>query len=134
MVLITAVEIVTEEDDHEEVFDFSSPEHVLIKVINLGEDRTGFHHGDWKRHQIESCTIIWRKNENVSGAASYEASYGGFLDYTIEGMTDCPGEGWFVIENITGFYSHGDGWMTDDDMEFYFEKIRPATEEEIKLA
>ena len=114
----------------EEVFDFNSPEDVLIYVIR-DDNRHGY--GDWKHHAIALCTVI-KTTEGVVGAASYEHSYGGFLDYTIEGMIDCPGEGWWVVEKITGVYTKGDGWMTDDDMDFYYEAVRLATEEEIKFA
>ena len=49
-------------------------------------------------------------------------------------LIDPPGEGFFVVEGMTGHYTRGDGWMTDDDMEFYFTGVRPATEEDKKLA
>lgn len=118
------------ETEEPEVFDFSSPENVLIEVIM--HDPAG-PTDDWKNFGIESTTVISGKDD-VTGAASYEKSYGGFLDYTIQDMIDPPGEGWFTIVGMTGSYTRGDGWMTDDDMDFYHEAVRPATEEEIKLA
>lgn len=121
--------IETEVEDRE-VFDFSSPEDVLIYVL-YDHNRHGY--GEWKDHVIETCTVI-KGAEGVTGAASYEQSYGGFLDYTIEQIIDCPGEGWWVVENVTGEYIKGDGWMTDDNMDFYSGAVRPATEEETKLA
>lgn len=119
------------EDEYKEVFDFNSPEDVLIEVTEKVDNYERF---DWNNFSIETCTIIRCENEDVTGAASYEQSYGSFLDYTIEGMIDCPGPGWFVVENITGYYHKGDGWMTDDDMEFYHTGVRRATPEEIALA
>lgn len=119
------------EPDDELPVDFNSPEDVLIDVAASADaDRTLPH---WKFHSIESCAVIGGA-ENIMGAASYEQSYGSFLDYTIEGMIDCPGEGWFVVEGVTGAYHKGDGWMIDDDMDFYFVKVRPATPEEIAQA
>lgn len=114
------------EQEEEEIFDFSSPEDVLIKVVQGDNDK-------WGGFSIDEYNVINRANPSVTGAASYEMSYAGFLDYTIEGMIDPPGEGWFVVEGMTGYYSRGDGYTSDDDMEFYYEKVRPATEEEIKL-
>ena len=123
--------IVPDQDQNEEeVFNFNSPENVLIEVVKHDLEGPS---DDWKNFSIENCNVIWRKDPGVTGAASYEQSYGGFLDYTIQGMIDPPGEGFFVIENVTGYYSKGDGWMTDDDMEFYYENVRSATQEEIGL-
>lgn len=114
-----------------EKFDFNSPEDVLIKVVGPhDDDPTNFEWGNWS---IESTTII-RGVEGITGAASYEYSYGAGLDYTIEAITECPGEGWFVVEGITGHFTKGDGWMTDDDMDFYHNGVRPATEQEVSLA
>ena len=115
----------------EEVFDFSSPEAVLILVT--ADDDADWTLPNWTHHSIEIATVIDGKDA-VTGAASYEVSYGGFLDYTIEGMIDCPGDGWFVVEGVTGCYHKGDGWMTDDRMDFYYERVRPATAEERALA
>ena len=120
----------TKQDDEKEKFDFSSPEHVLIHVICEAPE-TG--PPSWKAFSIEECNVIWGAKEDVTGAASYEMSYGGFLDYTIKDMIDCPGSGYWVVENVTGRYIRGDGWMTDDDMDFYHGDVRPATEDEIKL-
>lgn len=117
----------------EETFDFTSPEDVLIRII--AEDRCFSRAECWKGFSIDGCTII-KSKDGVIGAASYEHEYGGFLDYTLEDMLDCPRqEGFFVVEGITGLYTKGLSWRespnpTDDDMEFYFENLRPATPEE----
>jgi hypothetical protein len=37
-------------------------------------------------------------------------------------MIDCPGEGWFIVHGVTAVFSKGDGWTTDDDMEFTCER------------
>lgn len=121
-----------EDPQDKEVFDFDSPEDVLIEIIEDGFNQHGY--GGWKGHSIETCEIIGSANPDVTGAASYEKSYGGFLDYTIEGMIDFPGEGWWVVEGITGVYTKGDWGFTDDDMRFYHKSVRPATEEEISNA
>ncbi|QIG75734.1 hypothetical protein EVC20_163 [Rhizobium phage RHph_Y2_17_1] len=116
--------------DEAERIDLSSPEDVLIEVIM--HDPAGSK-TDWKNFGIESTTVINGK-EGITGAAEYENSYGGFLDYTIQGLIDPPGEGWFVVQGMTGQFHRGDGWMTDDDMSFWHEGVRPATPEEIAEA
>lgn len=113
-----------------ERFDFSMPENVLIHVLE--DDLYNGADVDWMGFRIEDCVIMG--DGPVIGAASYEQSYGGFLDYSIQGMIACPkAEGFFVVEGITGTYHKGDGWMTDDDMDFDYVGVRPATEEEIAL-
>lgn len=110
---------------------FNSPEDVLIEVVGPHDDDP--ENRKWENWSIESTTVI-RGEAGVTGAASYEKSYGGFLDYTIEGLIEVPGEGWFIVEKVTAVYHRGDGWTTDDDMEFLCKGVRPATKEEIKLA
>lgn len=120
----------TEDQCEPNPIDFSVREHVLIQVI--GDTKSWRSATDpWKNHSIEWCTVIWSENPEKDGAASYEISYNGLFDYTLEDMLECPGEGVFVVEGVTGYYTRGDGWMTDDDMEFYFETVRPATQQEI---
>lgn len=98
------------------------PEDILIEVI-IGEGELLF----------ETIQVISATN----GFASYEKSEG-CLDYMIQsrlGPEDFPnGGGWYVIEGCTGRWIRGDGWMTDDDAEFYPGAIRPATIEEIAQA
>lgn len=116
------------EDEYKPVFDFNSPEDVLIEVV---EDTIS---KEWPGLSIASTTVIAGK-EGVTGAARYDQEYGSFLDYTIMGMVDNPGKpGWYVVVGITGEYFKGDGWTSDDDMHFAYKSIRPATEAEIAMA
>src|SRR3546814_5975144 len=90
-------------DDEPERIDLSSPEDVLIEVI---ADESPYERWDWKGFKIDSCTVIGGK-DGVTGAASYEQSYGGFLDYVLEDIIDCPKrEGWFVVEGVTRSEEH----------------------------
>lgn len=118
------LELIPVKDTDPEIttWDFSAPENVLIEVI-MHDPAT-----DWGSFGIESTSII--STSEVAGAASYELEHG-FLDYTIQAMTNPPGEGWFVVEGVTAVYSRGDGWMTEDEMRFSHTGIRPATAEEI---
>lgn len=110
-----------------EKFDFTNPEDVLIEVVGEGDL-------DWKNYTIESHTVIRSRDAGTTGAAGYESAYGGFLDYTIQGLIDCPGEGWFVVKGITATFHKGDGWMTDDNMDFDCGEVTAATADEIALA
>jgi len=117
------------EVDYEEEFDFNSPEDVLIEVV--GPHDGDADNKDWGNWSVETCTVI-RCVEGVTGAASYEIGYSGFLEYVIEDLIDCSGAGWFVVGGITGDYVRGDGWTTDDSMTFDCHGVRLATKEEIE--
>ena len=39
--------------------------------------------------------------------------------------------GWWVVTGITGYFTRGDGWTTEDDVYWNYETVRPATQEEI---
>lgn len=126
---VVEFEDLVESDAPEEVFDFTVPEDVLIECIL--DDPAG-PKDRWDNYTMETCTVI-RGKEGVTGAASYDHSYGAGLDYTIMSLIDPPGEGYFVVEGVTGQYHRGDGWTTDDDMTFDFKVVRPATKEDMKL-
>jgi hypothetical protein len=121
----------SEPDPFEERIDLTSPEDVLTEIDYDGSTYEKF---SWNGFAIVSTTIIGG-DEEFMGAASYEQAYGSFLNYTIEDLIECPKRlGWFVVRGITGHYSKGDGWSTDDNMEFYYEYVQPATQKEIDLA
>ncbi len=106
----------TETDDNDPSFNFDAPEHVLF---------------EYKDGQIEILDIM-SDNDEVFGAASYEQGYGGFLDFIILDLVEEPlSNGYWVLMDITGYYHQGDGWATDDDMDFYCGELRKATDEEV---
>lgn len=114
-------------DPFEERVDFSSRETVYFYVV-YDPERWGSH--GWRNYSVD--TIYIDGKDGIMGAASYEDAYSGFLDYVIEGMCDeITTEGWYVLENFHGVYTRGDGYSTDDDMDFYSDDPRPATSEEI---
>lgn len=125
---MTEITEIDEEDEYQEKIDFNHPEDVIV-FIEESEGNWGY--GEWKNHSIAYCDVI-QKDDVIMGAASYDACYGGFLDFTMQDLIDDPKPGWFVVENVTGVYHKGDGYMTDDDMDFYCKKVRPATKEEIE--
>ena len=99
-------------------WNFSAPEDVIFLVFKEGDNLV-----------IDFASTILRE-DGVAGAASYEQEFG-FLEYTIEDLETLKGEGWWVMEGVTGEYHKGDGYTSDDDMNFYFDKVRPATQQEI---
>ena len=115
------------DEEDREVFDFNHPEDVMFEVVEVPPTRD---QSGWSGFTIDDTYVL--RTDGVTGAASYEDSYGGFLDYTIRRVADCPRrEGIFVLEDVTAIYRRGDGWTTDDDMDFYAGITRPATIEEI---
>ncbi|TFZ80944.1 hypothetical protein [Candidatus Macondimonas diazotrophica] len=128
---IKMYEIFGDEDDSDDVqYNFDRPEDVLVKVIDDGE----FPNRDWGKYRIDDLYILTPLSEDgYAGAASYEQEYGGFLDYAIMGALPAPdAPGIYLISGITATYHCGDGWETDDDMEFHIPPMTPATPEEYR--
>lgn len=66
-------------------------------------------------------------------ASTFWIQEGVGIEYWLEHCVDFEfTPGWWVIEDVVGTYIKGDGWMTDDDEEWDYGNIRPATEEEIQ--
>lgn len=111
-------------------FHFDDPEDVLIWVICLLEDGEEGDRTSWSNWSIEQIEML-KVGKGAGGAAEYDRLHGVGLDYTLRSILDVPtAEGVFVVEGITGVYHRGDGWTTDDDMEFAYKAVRPATAEE----
>jgi len=114
----------------EEQFHFEDPEDVLFWVICLLEDGEEGDRTSWKNWSIEQIEML-KVGKGAGGAAEYDRLHGTGLDYTLQSILDVPKEeGVFVVEGITGVYYKGDGWTSDDDMEFDYKSVRPATAEE----
>jgi hypothetical protein len=106
----------TDDKDEEPEFDLSQEETLLVAL----DDGNIYH-----------VSVL----SDTQGFSSCELYYdGGCLDYMIEqACTFDDPFGIYVIEGCTGTYIKGDGWMTDDDAEFYPGTIRPATPEEREM-
>lgn len=120
--------LISDEDEihhSEPEFDFDKPESVIFQVDGTGP---------WK---VTDVCIMDDPNDtrpHVLGAMSYDNDYGSFIDYTVDGMIpkNIP-FGFYVLEDVTGFYSHGDrSWGEDDDMDFYPGRLRPARYYEVR--
>lgn len=117
-------------------YDFSLPEDAVIEVIpwsGVG-NRTGIRCNGL---QIEYVRVA--DYEEGRGAATYENCEVGLFDLTLEdilGAEDAPGEGIYVVEDVTARYFPGTTmWDSpepqDPDMDFEIGRVRPATPEEI---
>ena len=115
-------------------FDFDLPEHVLFLVAS--PRRPSCQNGG--NRDITESTVIspetrpeTRKDNEVEGVLGYQQCMG-MLNETVADCIDYPVKrGWYVAENVTGFYHRDD--QTDDDIDVYFpETIRPATWREIR--
>jgi hypothetical protein len=100
--------------------DPSVPEYVLFEIT--GEER---HFSNIVAYEIGGA-------DDVMGIVSYEQSYGVGVEFLLEDvLEEWPAVGFWVMEGITGAFFRGDGWTTDDDVEFYGGTLRPATQEEV---
>lgn len=111
------------EENYEPVIRFDAPEDILIEVIPCPSSK-------WGGMKIEWCGVL-NGPDDCTGAAGFAISYYGLFEYVLEDLIDPPERaGWYVVTGMTGHFSRGDGWTTDDDTEYYFESVRPALPEE----
>jgi hypothetical protein len=115
-----------ETEDHEPVIRFDAPETLLIECVR--DEKS-----NWGGLHVNYVTVM-DGPDDCMGAAGFAISYYGLFEYVVMDLIEPPGEGWYVINDCTGSFSRGDGWTTDDDTEYYFGDIRPATRDEIQNA
>lgn len=126
-----------EGDDEDHCPDFREPSTVLFELQPPCTLENG--------NRIGWAVEVWA---HEGGCAAYENCYGGFLDYTVRDLAegfmddplrekdaeDDPRGGVYVLEGMTSEFYRGDGWTSDDNMEFEAEDLRRATLEEIAEA
>ena len=93
-----------------------------IVVEVLGKVDTSYHPG-W----------AWEIDRYSYDGSAFWINEGMGIDYFINDYIgdDIPGPGIWTIEHIHGEYIKGDWGFTDDDEDWYWGDIRPATLEEI---
>jgi hypothetical protein len=95
---------------------------IIVHITGKVED--GYNEGDWiiENYTYDHSTSPFWINEGMG------------VDYFISNYVgdNIPSIGYWTIENITGYYIRGDGWEIEDTEEYEWEKIRPATEAEVK--
>lgn len=113
-------EEVEKDEDEPELPSYSDVGFILVKVGPYLEPEFS-----WRdKHEYEVL--------DHSGC-TYWIAEGTGIDYWLNANIEFPKEGGvFVLEGITGRYIKGEWGFTDDDEEFTYESMRPATEEEIK--
>ena len=121
-----------EDDDEDHCPDPKDPGMVIFEMHAPSPYPNGYNPGWTAEHWYHE-----------GGAADYEHGYGCGLEYHCQDAflstfpvgkddpPDHPLEGVYVLEGMTLHFTRGDGWMTDDDCDVYFDSIRPATLEEI---
>lgn len=98
---------------------YGTPGWVLVEIVEVNEP------GSIYRFTIEECAV---DTEN----STFWIQEGTGVEYWVDSHApDDLTEGWWVFEGVVGHYYRGDGWMEDDDEEWYFDKVRPATQDEI---
>jgi hypothetical protein len=65
-----------------------------------------------------------------SDASPYWIQEGEGFSYWCDNVDEITGPGLWLIEDIEGSYLRGDGWTTDDDVEWYWGAVRRITKAE----
>lgn len=76
---------------------------------------------------------VYRFSTEVLGhdGCAFWIQEGEGFDYWLDQVDEMEVPGTYVIEGIIGHYMRGDGWTTDDDVDWEIGVVRPATPEEI---
>jgi hypothetical protein len=122
MIEIEATEI-SVDDSGEEDFDLPSyGEYGKIIVEVLGKIDSPFH-PYWQ----------WEIDRYTYEGSAFWINEGMGMDYFINDYIreDIPGAGIWTIDDIKGTYFKGEWGFTDDDEEWEWSDIRPATQDEI---
>ena len=94
----------------------SKPGRILVHVLGAGD--TGVYRWEADVLDYDNDTAVFWINEGVGFPYFFDS-------------VDFPGEGYWVIQDITVSWTRGDGWEIDDDEDHDWGEIRPATQEEI---
>ncbi len=69
--------------------------------------------------------------DHDSNSSVFWINEGVGFDFWLDSVDELEKPGVYVIEGITGDYIRGDGWTFDDDEEWDWQSVRPATQTEI---
>lgn len=117
------VEIEIDDDDYlpegGEPPSYGDPGRILVHLIGPGPSM---------HQRYETEVMDYDPNTSV-----FYINAGVGFDYWIDQHIEFPSldEGYYVIEGITGEYINGEWGFTDDDEEWSFTSMRPATDDEI---
>lgn len=103
------------------------PEKSTILFELIDEDTCQWTRWDKEQERHVEVGRMIGELQHEGGSAELEA-YSGMLDVAIYEMLDDEEhtEGWWVMEGFYATYYRGDGWETDDDVDYDFDHIRPA--------
>lgn len=98
---------------------YSDKGDIIFEV--LGEDETKVYR--WHIEDVAYC-----------GGSTFYVQEGVGIKYFVDWMGDdrITGPGFYTFVGVHGRYLRGDGWTTDDDEDWEFDDLRPATPEEIE--
>jgi hypothetical protein len=96
---------------------YSKPGCLLVEI--LGPSPTGVYKYEYEVHDHDSDSSVYWVNNGMG------------FDYWLDLYCEFPGVGFYVIEGIVGSYHRGEWGFSDDDEDWEYTIIRPATNEEI---
>ena len=95
----------------------NNPGRILVHVLGTGA--TGVYLWEAEALDYDNDTAVFWINEGVG------------FDWFFDSI-DFPGEGYWVVQDVTVSWTRGDGWEIDDDEDHDWGEIRPATPIEIE--
>lgn len=97
---------------------YSTPGRILVHYMGPGASI----------HSRYECEVL----DHDSDSSVFWICEGTGIDYWLDEHAEFTEPGHYVIEGITGEYIKGEWGHTEDEEEWSFTSMRPATEEEIR--
>ena len=122
-------ELTFSEDEEEYVLpSYGTKSNIIFKILSIDDNITENERHIYNRYEIEILAYD-------SGAGAFWLNEGIGIEYWINFEVDIPqdaseGSVW-VIEGVYGEYSRGEWGFTDGNEYWYYDKIRPASAQEI---
>lgn len=108
------------EEEEPELPSLKDPGRILVRAFGLSDPYP------------DGSPNVYRLNVEVldhDGCTHWIQEGEGF-DHFLDSFDELEKPGVYVIEGIVGTYHRGDGYATDDDVEWDWKGVRPATERE----
>lgn len=116
--ILSNVSLVSDDDHDDELPSYSDEGYIIVEIINIVPD---------------SKFSKYEYNEIGYDGSAFWINEGVGMDYWLHEYVDIDECGWWMIEGIVGHYMRGDGWMTDDDVDWDYKNVRKATPNEIAI-
>lgn len=128
-----SVQLIALSERPEDDYEYPKPGKSTILFELLEEPSYQFTRWDEAQKKHVEVGLMIDEIQHEGGSAAIEAEQGMLEDAVYDLLDPADvGPGWWVIDGFYGTFCKGDGWMTDDEVDFECNEIRPARWSDMK--